>query len=121
GGQGQLVRCGTAVAQDVDGPEPEVIQDRRQIVSRLTEAPPRQPSRGAEARTLSRNDPQLPLRPRPPVSAQRVPASRRSGNPQQRQPRLIPELPPGHDSPIWTRKAQVTNALQDRFRHNRES
>jgi hypothetical protein len=115
------VRCGTAAAHDVDGLEPEVIQDRREIVSRLTEAPPRQPNRGAEARTLGRNDPQMPLRPRPPISPQRVPASRRSGNPQQRQPRLIAELRPGHDSPAWTLKAQITDALQDRFSHNPES
>src|SRR5215470_13004696 len=60
GRKGQLVRCGTAATHDVDGLKPEVIQDRREIVSRLTEAPPRQPSRGAEARTLGRNDPQMP-------------------------------------------------------------
>ena len=63
----------------------------------------------------------MPLGPRRPISSQRVPASWRSGNPQQRQPRLIAELRPGHDSPIWTLKAQVTDALQDRFGHNRES
>lgn len=32
----------------MDGLEPEVIHDRREIVSRRTEAPPRQPGQGAK-------------------------------------------------------------------------
>ena len=67
GREGQLVRCRATAADDMDGIENEVIEDRRQIVGRLTETPPKHSTRGAESRALGRDDSQMALGPGCPV------------------------------------------------------
>jgi hypothetical protein len=68
--EGQLVRRRTTAADDMDGIEIEVIEDRRQIVGRLTETAPQQSTRGAESRALGRDDSQMALGPGCSVGAQ---------------------------------------------------
>ena len=70
GREGQLVRRRATAADDMDGFEIEVIEDRRQIVGRLTETPPQQSTRGAESRALGRDDSQVALGPGSSVGAQ---------------------------------------------------